>query len=224
MYNSGMKQSTGLRQRHKQRTAQTLWEAAIGLFLQQGFENVTMAQIAQAAEVSRMTVYNYFPTKEDIALRPIEDHIGDAATAVRTRAPGQAPVEAVRDAFLAGLDAHDAATGLSDAPNVLAIRRLLRDTPALTGHALRLAARDRDLLAAELTDPDHRSDRPDVLAQVQAAQLVAVRNELIAENVRRLLTGESADTVHQDARTAAQAAFDLTAYGHLRQPPRVSPS
>jgi AcrR family transcriptional regulator len=206
--------AAGLRQRQKQRTAQSLWETAIGLFLKHGFENVTVAQIAEAVEVSRMTVYNYFPTKEDLALRPIEDHIGEAARTVRERPPGQSPVEALRHAFLTGLDARDAATGLSDAPHVLAVRRLLDETPTLADRALRLTARDRALLAAELTEPG-RHDNPDVLARVKAAQLIGLREELVAENVRRLLAGESADTVYPDARAAAQAAFDLTAHGLL---------
>ncbi|KIZ15362.1 TetR/AcrR family transcriptional regulator [Streptomyces natalensis] len=212
-----MTQQTGLRQRKKQQTAQALWAAAIGLFLEHGFENVTVAQIAAAVDVSRMTVFNYFPTKEDLALHPVEAHVGDAARIVRERPAGQPPVEALRRAFLTGLAERDAATGLSDAPNVLAVRRLLRDTPSLAHRALRLVARDRELLAAELAGPD---TEPDVLARVAAAQLVGVREELIAENVRRLLDGENADAVHPEARAAAEAAFTMAAHGLHRFPGR----
>jgi AcrR family transcriptional regulator len=200
----------GHRERKKRRTAQALWETAIALFLEHGFENVTVAQIAQAADVSRMTVFNYFPTKEDLAMRPLEEHVGDAAKVVRERPEAEPAVDALRRDFLARLAARDASTGLNDAPAVLAVRRLVRDTPALADRALSLAARDRDLLAQALAD---EGAHVTALHRVMAAQLMGAHEELVAESVRRLLAGESADAVYEQARTLAEAAFDQVANG-----------
>lgn len=56
----------GLRERKKRQTRQYISDVATGLFLERGFEAVTVAEIAEAANVSVNTVYNYFPAKEDL--------------------------------------------------------------------------------------------------------------------------------------------------------------
>src|SRR5215218_3587503 len=91
----------GLRERKKQRTRQAIRDAAMHLFAQRGFDNVTVAEIAQAAEVAEKTVFNYFGTKEALFFEedaPIED---DLVNAIRQRAPGESAVAAVHH-YLAG--------------------------------------------------------------------------------------------------------------------------
>ena len=61
-----MSQEPGLRERKKQRTRELIAESARRLFVKRGFERVTVAEVARAAEVSEATVFNYFPTKEDL--------------------------------------------------------------------------------------------------------------------------------------------------------------
>ena len=61
-----MATETGLRERKKQQTRQLLAETARRLFAERGFENVSIVEIARAADVSEATVFNYFPTKEDL--------------------------------------------------------------------------------------------------------------------------------------------------------------
>ncbi|TMD28420.1 MAG: helix-turn-helix transcriptional regulator, partial [Chloroflexi bacterium] len=56
----------GLRERKKQQTRQQIFEASQHLFARRGFAEVKVAEVAEAANVSEMTVYNYFPTKEDL--------------------------------------------------------------------------------------------------------------------------------------------------------------
>jgi AcrR family transcriptional regulator len=56
----------GLRERKKQRTRELIAETARELFVERGFERVTVAEIARSSEVSEKTVFNYFPTKEDL--------------------------------------------------------------------------------------------------------------------------------------------------------------
>lgn len=58
----------GLRERKKWETRRRISDVATGLFFARGFDNVTIAEVAEAAGVSRMTVFNYFPRKEDLFL------------------------------------------------------------------------------------------------------------------------------------------------------------
>ncbi len=61
----------GLRERKKQRMFQTLSDVAIGLFLERGFDAVSVAEVAAAAEVSKPTLFRYFPAKEDLVLHRV---------------------------------------------------------------------------------------------------------------------------------------------------------
>ncbi|MEV7026254.1 TetR family transcriptional regulator, partial [Kitasatospora sp. NPDC093558] len=120
-----------LRERKKIQTGIRIFRAAIGLFAERGFDQVSVAEIAAAAEVSKMTVFNYFPTKEDLVMGPMEQHLDEPARVVRDRAPGVSAVAALRDHFLAALERLDPAAGLSDDRVVLDVVRLVHNTPAL---------------------------------------------------------------------------------------------
>lgn len=82
-----MTEGMSLRERKKLQTRHRLLAAATALFAERGFDKVSVAEIAEAAEVSKMTVFNYFAGKEDLVLAPMEEHIGDVARAVRDRPP-----------------------------------------------------------------------------------------------------------------------------------------
>lgn len=200
----------GLRERKKIETARTIWSTAVGLFVEHGFENVSVARIAAAANVSKMTVFNYFPAKEDLVVRPLEEHVGDPARVVRERAPGESAVRALRRDFLAALARYDASTGLNDTPHVLSVQRLLRATPVLLQRVYAISRHTEQLLAAELAE---QTGRPGVLPHVAAAQLVGAREALVSENVRRLLDGHSAETARPDAERDAEQAFELLEKG-----------
>ncbi|WP_329456196.1 TetR/AcrR family transcriptional regulator [Streptomyces sp. NBC_01497] len=197
----------GLRERKRAQTQRSIWSEAIALFLEHGFEAVTVNRIAAAANVSKMTVFNYFPTKEDLVITPMREHIGDAAHAVRTRAAGEGPALALRRDFLARLEDRDASSGLCDITWVVGCQRLLRETPALRLRLYAMHEETRRLLADALAGD---GAEPDVLAHARAGQLMGARQALIEENVRRMLAGETADAVHPDAVRAAERVF-----GHL---------
>jgi AcrR family transcriptional regulator len=75
----------GLRERKKRRVRQKISNVATAMFLVHGFDNVTVAQIAAAAEVSEQTVFNYFTTKESMFFDRSEPMINAVADAVRER-------------------------------------------------------------------------------------------------------------------------------------------
>ncbi|GHC46781.1 TetR/AcrR family transcriptional regulator [Streptomyces flavofungini] len=85
----------GLRERKKRQTRQRISDIATGLILERGFDAVTVAEIADAADVSVNTVYNYFPAKEDLFLDRGLDMVDRLSRWVRGRRVGESPADAV---------------------------------------------------------------------------------------------------------------------------------
>src|SRR5690606_15324625 len=121
----------GLRERKKRQMYQWLSDTAIGLFLEKCFEQETVAAVAAAVDVSKPTLFRYFPAKEDLVLHRLADHEGEAGRVVARRPAGSSPLEALRCHFLDGLARRDPVTGLNDDAEVLAFHRLLYGTPSL---------------------------------------------------------------------------------------------
>ncbi len=101
----GSKPVLGLRERKKVKTLNAIQAHALRLFREQGYEDTTMEQIAQAAEVSLSTIFRYFPTKEDLVLRDALDPA--FFSAFRKQPAGLSPIKALRAAF------HEAFTQIS---------------------------------------------------------------------------------------------------------------
>ncbi|MFG3552226.1 TetR/AcrR family transcriptional regulator [Streptomyces sp. NPDC047725] len=192
----------GLRERKRRQMVQRLSDVAVGLFLEKGFDAVSVAEVAAAAEVSKPTLFRYFPAKEDLVLHRIADHEGEAA---RVAGEGPAPLAALRRHFLAGLERSDPVTGLNDHPDVLAFHRLLYGTPALVARAHAHLERSESALAAALGG--------DLDARLAAAQIIAVQRVLAQENWRRIAAGERVADVREDAVAAAERAFAALAEG-----------
>ncbi|MEO3842082.1 TetR/AcrR family transcriptional regulator [Streptomyces sp. B22F1] len=196
----------GLRERKKQRTRRLLSETAVRLFLERGYDAVSVAEVAAAAEVSKPTLFRYFPSKEDLVLHRFADHQDEAARVVTARAEGESPLAALRRNFLDGLERRDPVTGLCDDPAVIAYQRLLYGTPSLVARLAGWQERSERVLAEALGGPAVR-------ARLAAGQIAAVQRILAEENVRRIADGESADAVAPDAKEAAELAFRQLAKG-----------
>jgi AcrR family transcriptional regulator len=200
-----MDEPTSLRERKKQRTHEAISNAAIELFLRHGYDQVSIAQIADAAEVSRRTLFAYFPAKEDLVLHRISDHRAESARVVS--AHPHAPLRALRAHFLDGLDRRDPITGLCDVPEILAYYRLLLDTPSLVTSMLGFQAASEEALVAELRG------LPELTARLTATQITAVQWQLTMENHQRIASGISADDAYPGAVAAARLGFDLLTTG-----------
>lgn len=87
----------GLRERKKAETRRRISDIATGLFLTRGYANVTVAEVAEAAGVSKMTVFNYFATKEDLLLDRQPENIEMLREVVVNRAPDQSVSAALRE-------------------------------------------------------------------------------------------------------------------------------
>ncbi|MFI6944279.1 TetR/AcrR family transcriptional regulator [Streptomyces sp. NPDC050418] len=198
-------QAPGLRERKKQQTFDTISETAVALFLERGFDQVPVAEVASAAGVSKPTLFRYFPAKEDLVLHRFADHEDEAARVVAARAAGESPLDALRRDFLAGLERRDPVTGLCDHPSVLAFQRLAYGTPSVVARMLGFLTRSEEALAKALGEGTG--------ARLAAGQIIAVRRILADGNRHRIAAGETADEVLADAREAAELGFRQLAAG-----------
>jgi AcrR family transcriptional regulator len=91
-----MPDQQGLRERKKHATRQAISNIATGLFLERGFDEVTVAEIAEAANVAKMTVFNYFPRKEDLFFDREEEGRVLLREALEKRSRSEPPLAALR--------------------------------------------------------------------------------------------------------------------------------
>ncbi|MEU6259042.1 TetR family transcriptional regulator [Streptomyces sp. NPDC047043] len=192
----------GLRERKRQRMYQDVSDIAVRLFMERGFDAVSVAEIAAAAAISKPTLFRYFPAKEDLVLHRFADHEDEAARVVADEAK---PLAALRRHFLDGLERCDPITGLNDHPQVLAFHSLLYGTPALVARLYGYLERSEAALAEALGGG--------LDARLAAGQIVAVQRILAQDNFRRIVDGESVEEVRPDAVAAAERAFELLAAG-----------
>ncbi|WP_350275262.1 TetR family transcriptional regulator [Kribbella sp. HUAS MG21] len=189
---------TGLRERKKQQTYDALSQAAIALFLERGFDAVPVTDVAAAVDVSKPTLFKYFPSKEDLVMHRIADHRREAARIVRDASVP--PVAALRERFLTGLAEREPTTGLNDHPQVVAYYNLVFTTPALATRLREFMDDDERALAEVLGG--------DLTAELLSAQLLSTQRILAYRNWSAISAGRSADDRYPTAVSEAEAAFD----------------
>ncbi|GAA0315703.1 TetR family transcriptional regulator [Streptomyces polychromogenes] len=204
-----MAEQLGLRERKKQRTRQTIFEAALRLFLSRGFDEVSIVEIAEAAEVSKRTLFTYFPTKEDLVLHVFADHEDESARVVRARPAGTSPLAALHAHELDALARRDPNTGLTSDPEAVAFARLLSTTASLSERLLRYAERGIAALAEALEE----AGADELTARLAAVQIVTVLRTLAHRNSEQVQAGRPADEVYPEAVAAADRAFRLLGEG-----------
>ncbi|MEE1783747.1 TetR family transcriptional regulator [Streptomyces sp. SP17BM10] len=192
-----------LRELNKRRTREAISHAATRLFIDRGFERTTIAEVAAAAGVAKMTVTNHFPRKEDLLLDLHEQIVARHARAVADRAPGESALAALRRACLAEIDRHDAAIGFSGE----AFARTIAESPALTARLRELHEQSETALAIALTEAAHVPPG-DFECRVAAGLLAAVPRAVSTEVFRRTLAGEDHGAIAAAVRPSAARAFD----------------
>ena|SRR5690349_23585398 len=197
----------GLRERKKRQTRDAIAAAALQLFKARGFDDVTVAEIAAAADVSEKTVFNYFPTKEELVFWNAEDKLELRADAIRHRVPGVPLSRIFASETMAFLDA------LEDAPldDLVAIPMLVRSSPQLRDRLLLAWERETATLVAAVTD-----DEDDLVAEVVVRALVWTHRLVFRTALRRIMQGEDRVEVAQDLRIQAQRAYSRLDLGLAR--------
>jgi AcrR family transcriptional regulator len=197
----------GLRERKKRATRQLIADVASGLFILRGFEEVTVAEIAEAAGVSKMTVFNYFPRKEDLFLDRHADRLADLVSAVRTRPAGVSAAGALRrhqhDLLAAGHPLSGAIQGASG------FWWVLRSSPALMSRFHEQEREIAEALAEVLTEETGEPLR----ARTVAGLLTTAISTIFANAVNRLVAGDEEADVQRDQVAVIDQAFDLVEHG-----------
>jgi AcrR family transcriptional regulator len=135
----------GLRERKKARTRKRIADVAMALFVERGFDDVTVAEIADLAEVAPSTVFAYFPTKESLVFDEDEAHEERLVGAVRERADGVSVLDALED------QAMTQRFDLDASPEIVAqFETLLGATPRLREHFERIRRRWEGSLAVAI--------------------------------------------------------------------------
>ncbi|OXM53914.1 TetR/AcrR family transcriptional regulator [Amycolatopsis alba] len=194
----------GLRELKKQETRQLISDKATLLFIEKGFEETTIAEIATAARVAKKTVTNYFARKEDLALDQHAEFTNGLADAVRDRKTGESALAALRRTFLDALAEHSHVIGFTGP----AFATMVLESPTLTAR-LRELHELREAALAGLLANETGADADDVTPVMAAAELNAIDRVLFREVMRRSHAGESDDEIAEAVTKAAQRAFEL---------------
>jgi AcrR family transcriptional regulator len=201
----------GLRERKKRKTRELIAETARRLFAERGFEQVTVTEIAHEAEVSPATVFNYFPTKEDLFYSRLEAFEDELLNAIRDRAAG----ESVIDAF-AGFLLGQGGVLTMDAPEadeqLRTITRIITESPALLARERQVFDRYAQTLAALLAE-ETGSDATDVVPSAVARAMLGLHRALIDEVRRAALAGTPAHEIRDRVRAGAERALAQLKHG-----------
>ncbi|MEV0260157.1 helix-turn-helix domain-containing protein [Streptomyces sp. NPDC050617] len=140
-------QPTGRRERKKAQTRKALADAALRLFSERGYDHVTVAEVAEAADVSVTTLFKHFPSKESLVFDLDADQERVLVSAVRDRPAGRTVLAALRSHLLTAgpLDA-------ANRPDYQQFRGLIRSTPVLGEHFRRMWERHEEALARAISE------------------------------------------------------------------------
>lgn len=187
------------------------------LFVERGFDAVTIVEVAEAAEVSVNTVYNYFRTKEDLVLPPEEASPRRLADIVRDRAPGTGAGRAILDRLRAEARVRDRRLGLDDGFGQ--VLGMMRAAPTLTARLEDLGRRMVDELAAVLAE-ETGAGPGDPRPRLVAWQLGAFHALVLSEIAARTTAGQEPAQVARAVLALLDTAEDLLGEHMLDYPVR----
>jgi AcrR family transcriptional regulator len=199
--------ATGLRERKKQQTRELIAETARRLFTERGFERVSVAEIARVADVSEKTVFNYFPTKEDLVYWRLESFEEELLETIRSRAGG----ESVLDAFGRFVRQPRGMLGEYDPETqerLAALTRMIVESPSLLAREQQIFEGYTASLAALLAQ-ETGAGADDVEAWVAATALIGVHRRLVDFARGRIVAGARHPAIADAIRDQADRALAL---------------
>jgi AcrR family transcriptional regulator len=201
-------ESEGLRERKKRRMRETIARAAMKLFAARGFDAVTVADVARAADVSEKTVFNYFPSKEDLVFGGRAERRAAIIESIRERPAGASLVEPLRRLTADFLDRVER----DPVESIVAIPRLVMGSEALRNRLFlgweREAAELAPVFAQESGDAED-----DLTPLIVARTLTWTHRVIFRAAFTRLIAGEDQRAVAADLRGQAGRAYDLLERG-----------
>jgi AcrR family transcriptional regulator len=193
----------GLREDKKQRTRREIADTAMRLFATRGFDHVTVAEVAEAAGVSDKTVFNYFPTKEDLFFDEVPAREEALRQAIRGRRSGESILAALRR-----LQSGECPRMCSAGFAVFA--RIIEDSPALQAKELEVMARLTRTLAGVL---EQELGCDEVEAGVAASLLVGVQWQFFVTARKRALAGRHGPAAAKRLEADLERAYQLLEHG-----------
>jgi AcrR family transcriptional regulator len=193
----------GLRELKKQRTRESIAEAAFGLFAKRGFDRVTVAEVAEAAGVSVKTVFNYFPTKEDLFFDEVPARQAALVEAVTDRRVGESVPEALRRLQLAQCER-------MASPGFAVFARIIDESPALRAKELEVMA-DFERVLAEALEQEAGLKRLE--ARIAATLLIGVQWQFFLLARERALAGRHGPAAARRLRAELRRAYELLERG-----------
>jgi AcrR family transcriptional regulator len=171
-----------------------------------------VAEVAREAGVSQKTVFNHFPTKEDLFYSRMESFADDMLQAIREREAG----ESILDAFARYMAVERGYVGSDDptaGEQLYAVTRLITDSPALLAREERIYAGYTDLLA-QLIAAETRARADDAAPWVAANAMIGVHRALVAYVRAQVLEGErDVKKIARNMRRQAKQAIELLRRG-----------
>jgi AcrR family transcriptional regulator len=195
----------GRRERKKAEVRQRISDAATGLFLRHGFDEVSVSDIAEAADVARPTVFAHFPRKEDLFFDRYPEVAGQLTQAIRERPAGTSPVSALSDTLVAAAQAGQAPYGMQ--ADMIPWWRTVAASRALQARARELG----DQLAAELAGAMAATGTAE--PELAAALAIAACRTVHLQAIRAILAGQDAAAVA--ARHPGRIRSALTAVDQM---------
>jgi AcrR family transcriptional regulator len=197
----------GLRERKKRATRQLISNVASGLFIERGFEEVTVAEIAEAAGVSKMTVFNYFPRKEDLFLDRHADRLAELVDVLRSRPAGVSACAALRGHQHSLLAAgHPLSGAIAGGPGFWWV---LTSSPALMARWYEQEREIADAFAEVFVEETGDAFRSRMVAGLLTTAITTV----FAHAMGRIMAGEDVDVVRREQVAVIDQAFDLAEHG-----------
>ncbi|MFF3914588.1 TetR/AcrR family transcriptional regulator [Streptomyces sp. NPDC001852] len=196
----------GLRERKKRQTRQYISDVATGLFVERGFDAVTVAEIAETANVSVNTVYNYFPAKEDLFFDRSAGMIDRLARWVRGRPEGESAAAAVLRELREEVEAVSPRVGLL--PGYAAFMKVIEEAPALRSRLWALAQEVQANLEQALREETGAADE-DELPHLVAGQIGWVHSTVIAVIGREMVKGRDPREVSREVLVLLDDIEDL---------------
>lgn len=182
-------------------TRERIREVANRMFLERGFDAVTVAEIAGEAGVSSVTVFKHFPRKEDLFLDRAVDAMDLLRAAVRERPANADVVASLRGLTLGLIDRGEPLSGVD--PRSMPFFRTVAESAALTARAREISSHLQGALADELRrDPAFVGD-----AELFAAFFIAGYASVLVRTARRLLAGEAVGELVDDHRARFERLF-----------------
>ena len=201
----------GLRERKKQLTREHIAQTARALFGERGFEHVTIAEIARAADVSVQTVFNYFPTKEDLVYWRLGSFEDELLATIRERAPGESALVAF-GRFMRTPRGLLAKQDPEAREQLAAITRMIAQSPALLAREQQIFERYTASLAALLAE-ETGAHADDVTPRVAATAMMGVHRALLDYSRRRIVAGAKHARLAREVAAQADAALALLEAG-----------